>query len=501
MNYQTIKKIKESFFWRISLVLLAIFVLIGVISLYMLVPIAKRYSDETTQKLNANVATHMLNHVKPFVDGKVDEGSLRTIMESMMAVNPGLEVYLLDPQGKVLSSVVLHQKIAPTKISVEPIQSFITDQKHNSVIYGDDPRNPGRRKVFSAAPIISDGVVQGYVYMILASREYDNITEALKESYLLNLAADWFFITLAAAFTISLVVLWLLMRSLRAIIHTVEKFSVGDFRPRIPIRCSGELTDLSMTINKMAETIVDNMEELREIDILRRDLIANISHDIRTPISIIHGYVETIIMKNKTLEPAKQAEYLHTIIKSTERLKRLVDDLFELSKLQSKQIKPKMETFVLSELVAELLGKYSLIAQQKNISLEADFPPERELVFADPAMVERVLQNLIDNAIRYSPENGKVLVTITHRESKISVSVSNTGSEIPSEQLTKIFDRYYKIENSKAGQGTGLGLAIVKNILEVLGSNISVQSENFWTTFSFNLPAVLKGPLKRSALQ
>jgi signal transduction histidine kinase len=233
------------------------------------------------------------------------------------------------------------------------------------------------------------------------------------------------------------------------------------------------------------------MDELKEVDKLRRDLIANISHDIRTPISIIHGYIETLIMKHDSLDAQKQQEYLKTIIKSTERLKRLMNDLFELSKLESRQIKPKMEPFFMFDLLQDISGKYKLLAQEKNIDLETEMPSKMPVVCADIALIERVLQNLIDNALNYTPEKGKVRIKMEEVSEQVHISVMNTGPGIASDELPKIFDRYYKVENTKTNRGTGLGLAIVKNILEIHEADIRVESENQGDTiFSFNLPLV-----------
>lgn len=465
-----------------------IFVLLGIAYVVITISLAKRYADETTQKLNANVASHMLKHVRPFINGKVNGESLETIMQAMMAVNPSLEVYILDPEGKILSSVVLHQTVNQVKISVEPIKEFL-EKKGQSLIYGDDPRNPGKTKVFSVAPVYENGTLLGYVYMILASKEYDSIAVALQESYLLKIGVQSFIVTLTAAFLIGLFVLWLLMKSLNEIINTVKRFGSGDLTPRITLRSSGELAQLSKTINAMADTLLQNMNELKEVDQLRRDLIANISHDIRTPISIIHGYVETLIIKHDTLDEAKQIEYLHTIIKGTERLKRLIDDLFELSKLQSRHVKPKIEVFFISDLLGDLSRRFKLLAQERNIDFKTEFLSDSSMVCADVAMIERVLQNLIDNAINYSVENGSIRIKVQSSGAKVIISVSNIGVEIPSHEVPKIFDRYYKVEGDNPDRGTGLGLAIVKNILEIHGSTISVHSKDFQNTFSFDLPA------------
>ena len=178
----------------------------------------------------------------------------------------------------------------------------------------------------------------------------------------------------------------------------------------------------------MADTILRNMDELKEVDKLRRDLIANISHDIRTPISIIHGYIETLLMKHDSLDAQKQQEYLQTIMKSTERLKRLMTDLFELSKLESRQIKPKMEPFFMFDLLQDLSRKYKLLAQERNIELETELPSKMPVVCADIALIESVLQNLIDNALNYTPEKGRVKIKMEEQSKQVNISVINTGA-------------------------------------------------------------------------
>jgi len=479
---------RQSLFWRISVLFFLILVLLGLSYTVITISIAKRYSDETTQRLNAHVASEMLLEVNPFVDGAVNKEALGKIMHSMMAVNPTLEVYLLDPLGKILSFVVLHKKVKLQYVSISPIKAFLKTEG-KSLIYGDDPRNPGKSKIFSATSVYDDGRHLGYIYMILASEESENIATALQESYLLKIGVRSFTVTLVAAFVIGILLLWLLMKSLRSIIDTVRKFSEGDLKARITVCSRGELAELSSTINTMADTILRNIDELKEVDKLRRDLIANISHDIRTPISIIHGYIETLIMKHDSLDAQKQREYLQTIIKSTERLKHLMTDLFELSKLESRQIKPKMEPFFMADLLQDLGQKYKLLALERKIQLEAELPSKMPVVIADIALIERVLQNLIDNALNYTPEHGKVKIKMQEDLKHVHISIANTGAGIDSRELPRIFDRYYKVESNRSNRGTGLGLAIVKNILEIHQSDITVQSEQMGSTvFSFNLP-------------
>jgi len=473
-------------YWRISGILLIIFLAIGVAYFLITTYSAQRYYQETTQRLNSDVAEQMLQEVNPFVDGKVNEESLGKIMHSMMAVNPRLEVYLLNPEGEILSFVVLNKKVKLEKVSIAPVKDFIQTAGQEFIL-GDDPRNPGQTAVFSATAVVENGKLLGYVYMVLASEQYENIATTLRNSYLLKTGSQLFILTMVAAFSMGLLAIWIITRNLRAIIQTVRKFEKGDLHARIKVKSDDELGELAFTFNRMAETLLKNIEQLKEVDTLRKELIANISHDLRTPLSVIHGYVETLTIKMNDLTQEKQDKYLKIILKSTDRLKDLVSDLFQLSQLEARQVKPNLEKFAIAELINDLTAKYQLLAKEKSITLEAQIENSNALVSADLALMERVLQNLLDNALRHTPDNGEVSLGVSTVDNEVQVSVSNTGEGIPEEALNHIFDRYFTGESR--GIGSGLGLAIVKNILEIHNSVINVKSKlKEKTTFFFQLP-------------
>ncbi len=488
-------KNKSSFPWykslylRIAAFLFVILFLLGVAYLIIDVVTAKRYYDETTQKLNAPVAAHMLLEVSPFENGKVRKDAIGKIMHSMMAVNPGLEVYLLDPQGKILSFVVLKEKVKLDSVSLQPVKEFL-ETKGEQLVYGDDPKNPGKQKTFSATAVFDQqGKLEGYVYMVLASEKVDTITGSIRESYLLKMGVGYFLLTSVIAFLLGLFVFWRLMRGMREVMTVIQKFEGGDFHSRIPPQPTTELSVLADTYNGMAATLLRNMEDLKQMDTLRRELIANVSHDIRTPISIIQGYVETMIIKEDTLDVSKKDEYMKLILRSTDRLKRLVADLFELSKLEARQVQPKREAFLMADLLQEVSQKYKLLAEEKNIQLASNFSSRLPMVFADLAMIERVLQNLMDNALKFTPAKGIITLYLLEMNNQIEVKIENSGEGIPQESVSKIFDRYYKVPNEVPAESTGLGLAIVKNILQIHQTDIQVISQRFGlTTFSFRLP-------------
>jgi signal transduction histidine kinase len=479
----------KSLYLRIAAFFLVILFMLGVAYLIIDVVTAKLYYDETTQKLNAPVAAHMLLEVNPFENGKVQEEAIGKIMHSMMAVNPGLEVYLLNPQGKILSFVVLKEKVKLDSIALGPIREFL-ETKGEKLVYGDDPKNPGAKKTFSATAVSDkNGRLEGYVYMVLASEKVDTISGAIRDSYLVKMGVSYFVLTLVVAFLMGLFVFWRLMRGLREVMNVVKKFEGGDFHARIQPQSTTELSVVAETFNTMAATLLRNMEDLKQVDTLRRELIANVSHDIRTPIAIIQGYIETMIIKEDVLNPQKKEEYMQLILKSTERLKRLVADLFELSKLEARQVQPKREVFLMADLLTEVSEKYKLLAQSKVIVIESKFSSRLPMVFADMAMMERVLQNLMDNAIKFTPEQGRITIYLEELYNQIEVKIENSGEGIPQESVSKIFDRYYKVPKETPAESTGLGLAIVKNILQIHQTDIVVMSERFGlTTFSFRLP-------------
>jgi signal transduction histidine kinase len=219
--------------------------------------------------------------------------------------------------------------------------------------------------------------------------------------------------------------------------------------------------------------------------------VANVSHDLRSPLASIQGYVETVIMKNGAIEPQQRRELLEVIYQNSMRLSRLVDELFELSKLDAEQTQPNVEPFSMAELIQDVVLKFKPQAGQRDITLEDRLPRGLLLVDGDVGMIERVLSNLLDNAIRYTPEGGTVSVELENGDERVKIRVADTGPGIPAEDLPHIFDRFYRVEKSRSqeGGGTGLGLAIARRIIELHGSNIEASSkEGVGTSFTFRLP-------------
>ncbi len=465
-----------------------------IITLYF----TNKFFEESSQKLNTNLANHLIEekfqNATPFLeDGSVNKALFGDVMHDMMAVNRSIEVYLLSTKGEILYSVVLDHSDSDkplTKINLEPINAFI-ECGGDRYILGDDPRNTDNQKIFSAASFNVNGQ-EGFIYIILAGQQFEQVVQSLFTSYFLRLGLGASIATLIFAVIIGLLAIWYLTQNLRDIIETVNRFRDGDLQARVEDSSNKDLSVLADTFNLMADTIVANIDELKSVENLRRELIANISHDLRTPLAITQGYIETLQIKQDQLGEKDYQKYLDIVQRNIEKLGGLIEQLFEYSKLETKQIEPQKEQFAISDLAYDVFEKYQQLASQKNISINLDIQEGIPLVFADISMVERVIQNLMDNALKFTPDGGEVSISMTYDEAEVFVSIKDNGIGMKSEELIEIFERYKQGATKIQKEGAGLGLAIAKKIIELHNSTIKVASQpNRGTTFYFNLQAIV----------
>jgi len=479
---------------RLWLVFILIILLMGASYIFITGYFANKHNEATAQQVNANVANYLIEekfkNTSPFLeDGSVNKPLFGDIMHDMMAVNRSIEVYLLEDTGEILYSVVLdHNDNTPAKkVSLNPIKSFIKS-KGQKYILGDDPKNPGKQKIFSAASYNANGR-SGYIYIILAGQKFQYISKNLLTQYFIKLGIGATLLTMLFAVLIGLFSIWFLTKNLRLMTRTVRKFQEGDMTARIENPENSDIEVFAHSFNEMADTIVDNIDKMQSVDLLRRELIANVSHDLRTPLAILKGYIETLQIKKDTLSEKEKEEYLEITHNNIDKLSKLINQLFEYSKLEAEQVSPIKEPFSITELSHDLIAKFELIAAQKNVTLRLDNPEKNSLVYADVGLVERALQNLIENAIKYTEPKGIITLQLQRKEKNIEINITDTGVGIPEIDQPYIFDRYKQANNSK-NQGYGLGLAIVKKIMDLHDTTITVLSTpKQGSSFIFNLPA------------
>ena len=476
-------------FWKISATLLLMAIAIGIAYVWISVYTANKYFQEVNQQMYGGLAEHLVQETSPLPGGKPDTTVSHDIMHSMMVINPSVEVYLLDTNGVILDYVVPFNEVKLDKVDLKPIYEFM-ETNGSTYLVGDDPKSPGVCNVFSAAPIKENDQLIGYAYIILSSEEYQKVSTALMGSFFLRSGTLSFIVALVLSILLGLLVIWLLTRNINHIVAVFRRFKEGELSARIPIEKNRDAKVLAETFNDMADTIVNNIEQLKSVESLRRELIANVSHDLRTPLSIMQGYVETLLLKQDTLTKEERVNYLNIVFSSSEKLGKLISQLFEYSKLESNQITPEKAPFFIVELLQDISQKYQILAKEKSIQLKMHVPKDQLLVYADIALVDRAIQNLMDNAIKFTPEGGSIVLEVKELDGEVEVHVSDTGPGIPENLQSAVFERY---KQGSAGalkdQGAGLGLAIVKKIMDLHDASIRMHSKlNEGTSFVFQLP-------------
>ena len=485
----TMKKF-SSLYWRISLAFFITLVFVGCAYIYITIYYSDKYVQQVNQRLNRNIAKDIAASTIPLKDTGMDKQAIEDMIHSVMVINPSLEVYLLDTTGTILAFYAPEQKIVRKTLNLQPIHQFIKTGGAD-YIKGDDPRHTTGQKIFSAAPVVSNGMQTGYIYTVLASEEYDAVSGALTNNYLWQVGLRAIAITFFVTLIIGLLIIWIITRNYRKVVEVMEKFRQGDMAARVRLQSKGDIKQIGDMFNDMADILTQNIEKLKAVENLRRELIANVSHDLRTPIAIIHGYIETLQIKGDLLTLQERNNYLNIIIESTEKLQKLVSELFELSKLEANQVQPKKEIFSISELVSDIASNYYIIGKEKNITIKAELVKDLPPVLADISLIERVMQNLLDNAVKFTPKGGSILIKTNQSGHYVSISVSDTGVGVPESDQSKIFDRYYRVNDFvELKNSTGLGLAIVKKILDLHQTSLHLQSrENAGSNFTFQLPA------------
>lgn len=491
----------RTLYGKLIVVLAGLFVIIGLLTILLTFFSTRLYVDEVNQKLNLDLASHIVSDEPILTNGRINSVTLKNMFHMLMVINPSIEIYLLDPTGKILAYSAVPGKVKRHHISVSPIKTFLRQQSRLPIL-GDDPRGFSRSKVFSVAPIMGKQHLEGYLYVILGGEDYDTVTHLLEGSYILRLSFWIGIASLLFAFIVGLILFRVITKRLTHLVYEMEVFQKSDFSEEINFpevdqrKEKDEIDRLRETFSRMSGLIRDQIRRLKESDRLRRDMVANVSHDFRTPLTSLQGYLDTLLDKGNALTPEMQKDYLEIAARQSQRLSVLVEELFELAKLDALEAVPNREKFSLVELVSDIVQKFQLKAQEKNLSIKQEFTEGLPFVEGDIGMIERVFENLIGNALQHTPTGGVISLVLRHINGRIHVQVRDTGRGIPPEEVSRIFLRFYRVAKDRSAEsgGAGLGLAIVKRILELHNASIDVESiVSRGTTFTFDLPVCSGG--------
>lgn len=329
----------------------------------------------------------------------------------------------------------------------------------------------------AATPVETDGKISGYVFAGASSESVKGLINNSVKIYVLSA-----FVPLIIMFAALYAMTYRINKPIKLMSEAAKAMSKGDFSKRIPVTSDDEIGELAVSFNQMTNSL-SRLEETR------KSFIANVSHEMRTPMTTIGGFIDGII--DGTIEPEKQGYYLNIISNEIKRLSRMVQSMLNLARLESSEFVLKREPFDFREQVLNIVIGQERRIEQKKIDITGLDSLPAVTLNADKDLIYQAVYNLVDNAIKFVNEGGIVSFGLYVNSSELEFSIKNSGSGIPKGDLPFVFDRFYKLDKSRAANknSMGLGLYIVKTIIKNHGGTISVMSsENEFTQFSFVLP-------------
>ncbi|SHH39228.1 sensor histidine kinase [Pollutimonas bauzanensis] len=475
---------------RLSAVFAVLLLACSGVSVWLQVNASTRHEQEIVQRLSSGLAEHIAGTAELMDVSGWRPGAVRALFDKLMAVNPSVELYLLSNDGRIVGNAAPEGHVKRDRVDLAPVRRYLSGAP--LPVLGDDPRNAAVRKVFSAAALRVDGKDAGYVYVVLQGEAHDALVADLSANSALRVALLTMGIAALLCLAMGLIAFRLITRPLRALTQTVRNFD-GDGELAASLMADtardargDEITVLRVAFAQMGQRIAEQWRELTRQDQQRRDLVANISHDLRTPLTSLHGYLETLRVKDESLSPADRRRYLDIALGQSSKVGRLAQELFELARLESGLVQPELEAFALPDLVQDVLQKFELAAEARRQRLAVEIPQAVPAVRADLGMIERVLTNLLDNAIRHNPPGTQITVRLLAAPGAVQVEVSDTGTGIPASLRAGLFARS-PAPLRTAHESGGLGLIIVQRMLQLHGSEIRMADGEPGAVFRFAL--------------
>ncbi len=440
--------------------------------------ILNRLTEKKAEDLYREANYISTSFVRSYYSRSSDADSLSTIHSHFQALDTYLSasIWLLNPDGSVLvdSDVSFSENPSMVIDSFDP-----TDMGSRYYTIGDFYGMFEEETLSVAAPITYNFRIRGYV-LIHTSMEllYEERDRLLNVTYLTLLFIFFLSLLILAVFTFSV------YRPLMKITEAARQYALGNFKFEVPVYEEDEIGQLAATLNFMAH-------ELEDTDEYQKKFVANISHDFRSPLTSIKGYLEAIL--DGTIPPEMQEKYLNIVLMETERLNKLTSGLLTLNSFDTKKNRLDITEFDINTVIKNTVSSFEGRCRERHISIELLFDSREQFVLADVSKIQQVLYNLLDNAIKFSPNDSEITIETTLRHEKVFISVKDEGAGIPRDSITKIWERFYKTDLSrgKDKRGTGLGLSIVKEIITSHGEHINaISTEGVGTEFIFTLPRV-----------
>lgn len=474
---------------RIARAFLALMTVLAALQLVLVGLFWNRISAKLEQGSNWSVARNLAVELEPLLKADADYWQLTQFARTYTLSNPQISFYLVDSSGELLIDLRFGDPPQTKVIDAALLNRFVEGTALDAPLYLQDPTDLKRSVVFSAARISIFGK-PGFLVVILGNDRRGKMLNVLQAQALLPGSLVTVALLLFASAGAGIGMFYLLTRRFRQLVKGIEDFGRGDYSHRLPVSQEDEVGALAATFNRMAETIENYIQEIQRRDSLRRELIADISHDLRRPGSIISAHTELMLREQSSLTPALR-EQTNAIARSAQSLNQMLSELFDLAKLEAREAQPAWEPFSIEELSEEVISLYAPKGRESGIELLLVSPGNLPVVSGDIVMIGRVLGNLVENALRYTPSGGRVSIELVRRERGVEVSVKDTGAGIREKDLPHVLNRSYQADDTDRSltKGlSGLGLAIVRRIVEAHRSEIRIESvEGKGTSIGFEL--------------
>jgi signal transduction histidine kinase len=460
---------------------LGMMVLVGTIILllwlFQIVFLEKFYSALEVNEIVTN-ANKMIKEIEMLKD--TDDINLSTQLMKQIddfVYKKQLTVEIIDP-----SYQVIYQGSAGNNKGIPGIMKEVVIKAAESALKGTDFKQKfthpkfGYQFMMIGLPVHYENRVNGAMLITMPMAAVEDTVDILKKQLILIIGT-----LLIASLFISFRLSKRFTDPILTISKQAESYTLGKFTTRVNDIGEDEIGQLAKRMNEMGEALMRN-------EVLQKEIIANVSHELRTPLTLIRGYAETL--RDVTGEnPDKRKKHLDIIVAESERLSDIVEDILNLSQLQSGAVSLQIESFSLKEMLLKIKAHYEIKEETRNFQI-GNAIELKEHLLGDKKKIEQVFYNLIDNAFRHTGEENMVEIVVTQSHDRVKIAVTDHGEGIAKEDLDHIFERYYrgKRADGKKSKGTGLGLAIVKSIMELHHMPFGVESElQKGTTFWFEL--------------
>ena len=482
----------HSLYTRLAAGLILLLFVIGLLYSALNTLATERYIARLNQDLHRSLAQNLVADRNLVEQGKLNEAALKQTFQQYMVVNPSIEIYLLDLEGRLISYSADPQAVMRTHVSLEPVRAFLSGEEKYPL--GDDPRSHDRKKAFSVTEVPSEAAPEGYLYVVLRGEQYDELQAMAFQGFWARAGLWSMALSLVIGLLAGLVIFYWLTKRLRRVTSRIEDFSANDFKPLIepaPVQVGGrdEISQIEQVFEQMAARIQSQLVALTEKDEQRRQLVAQVSHDLRTPLASMLGYIESLILKNVELMPEKRAEFLDIVYAQGRRLSDMVDSLFQLSSLEARELTPRLEPFMPLELLFDIRQKYAVRFEKATLKCVIEHDESSIFAMGDVSLFERVLDNLLDNAMTHAAPHSEIKMVLERTPDQVLVSVINQGGKIAEADMQALFEPFFRAgAHSADRRHAGLGLAISRRIMENLQGGILAQNTQDGVAFTVSLP-------------